>query len=837
MMLCGSQRRSFLLRITRAWMAAIAVIFLAAPLFLHAQGPGSDAPPVVIAPSSIRPILVDVEFEGNETLSDDQLQGSIQTRPTHVPLIKRYFTLLAQLLELNPLAPRTTVTQDGRVVEQRRYEPLWRMIDSLGGEFRYLNMTVLAADTARMKTIYNHYGHHDAEVDYEIVLDTVRNTSIVRFHIKENTRYPLRAVHFMGLEGIPADLREELAKLEALKTGETYRLDEVQAETDRVIVGLRNNGYAFADTSTGPLVLTANVRDAEIFPGAPYDSILVFIFPGERYQFAGTTYQPDTVVACTMSESLVMAQREYSEGDLYSRQKLDQTIENLYALQTYDLVTIDTNREISGPRSLGLRISTRLRAQNDLRIAPEVSWERRPSEYVTNLGLSSTYTRLNAFCTEGHLTLTGRFQVPTRSLVTSFPLTGAQGGAAASYLMPSMPFIDWLPNSQRLSLLTTVSYDNTVLDQLPGRTIDAPKRVLRAKRWGAVAEVSYRLPRYTFFNLLSARFSFQHNQYSFIGPYLKRLGEIRVDTISGGLDSSCDAELVRSTVREALVDNIYRVHILQGDDITLVDDEKARENFDALKRTWVLSLSAVGDHRDDYFSPTEGYLAEVRTEFGLTGGLTGGFIKGELHHRIFKPVGSWTWASRFHIGAIVEVGSLPLTPVSSRFSAGGASSLRGWEARDMLATRPPELSGSTQDVCAEPIVQQIVEENRRVLGGLALLELSTEFRTRIFNLPATSTLGRQLNELVFIGFADAGNAYFRDTEDVRRATWKFIVSNIGLDIGASLGYNTPVGPFRIGVGIPIYDPADPDLTDDNRWIWKRSFTDTWVWHVGIGHAF
>jgi outer membrane protein assembly factor BamA len=400
--------------------------------------------------------------------------------------------------------------------------------------------------------------------------------------------------------------------------------------------------------------------------------------------------------------------------------------------------------------------------------------------------------------------------------------------------MPDFPIGS---NPQRWSLLTSVGYDNSVLDRL--HDVTRGDVTLREQRWSGVAELSYRLPRYTFFNLLSFRASFQHNTYYRIGQYISRLADYRVDTAKG-LDPSCDLTEVRAAVRDALTNSVYRLQVQQGDDPNLLpaDEETGRAHFNALKQTYVVSFTGIGDHRDDYFSPTDGALGELRGEFGVTGGLTGGFFKIEGNYRVFTPVGwGWTWASRVHIGSIFEFGPLPLTPVASRFSAGGASSLRGWEVRDMLATRPPELDSNAAQNCAEPIVQQIVDENRRLLGGLALLELSTEFRHRIFNLSGSSTLSQQLNELVFIAFADAGNAYFRDREDLRSATLKFFVTNIGLDVGASIGYNTPVGPFRIGAGVPVYDPV-ADVTDDaHKWIWKRQFLGSLVWHVGIGHAF
>src|SRR5256885_8823604 len=128
MNVCGNQCRWHGARHLRAWLPAIAAIWLAAASLLQAQGPGGEVlPPRTAIRPSIRPILVDVEFEGNETVNKEDLLATIQTRPTHVPLIKRYFTLLADLLELNPLAPHSRVKNGVLIAEGPRYLALRKM--------------------------------------------------------------------------------------------------------------------------------------------------------------------------------------------------------------------------------------------------------------------------------------------------------------------------------------------------------------------------------------------------------------------------------------------------------------------------------------------------------------------------------------------------------------------------------------------------------------------------------------------------------------------------------------------------------------------------------------
>ncbi|MDB5033052.1 MAG: surface antigen [Chlorobi bacterium] len=783
------------------------------------DGPVASRPPLPIA---VHPILVAVEFEGNDKLTDEQLLTVMETHPTKIPLIKRFFSLIGSVIT------EFASTADSAEVQ--------RTIDSLGGEVRYLNLTTAAADTARMLGLYNDFGYHDAHIRFRLLLDTARNTSIIRYIIQENPRYAINGVHYFGLEDVPEEITSDLIHPQILDLGRGFSKDDLLAESDRIVGSLKNSGYAFAAWTT-PTLLTAR----KPFVAEPFDSALVFIYPGTRYRVGQTIYTPDTVSKEQQVDSaLVLDQREYNEGEWYNKELIDQTVANLYELGTFDIVSIDTVRALTTDSILGLNINTRLRALHDFRTSPEFSLEKRFSEYVPNLGITSEYILYNLFGKAQRASVSGRFLTPLRSLATQYPLTESQGGVAASYYFPSAPWVPFI-GGKRLSLLASGSGDFNVVDRLRDNISGKNDVTLRSLHAAGVFELAYRLPRYTLFNLLSLRITLpSFTKYYTIGPYIRQLARLRVQDSAASLPAGCDTTQLQNAIERTLIDNVYRLQVLQGDDPSLLapGDAKAREQFNKLKWTYILDLSAIGDHRDDYFSPTSGNLIDGRAEFGVTGGLSGGFLKGEIHYRKFIPMNDrLVFAYRGHIGMVWEVGALPLTPISSRFSAGGASSLRGWAAGDMLATRSPEVADSATASCADPIIKSIVDENRRLLGGLGLLEISAEFRYHPFDLPNSSSLGHQLNQLVLVGFADAGNAFFRDREDIRRVSLDYIWSNIGLDVGLGLGYDTPIGPIRIGAGIPIYDPVTFGLEGRTRWITNRPFFPSLVVHFGIGHAF
>lgn len=770
---------------------------------------------------SIRPILVDLEFEGNTAIGEAQLLAAITSRASRPGLPRSFDVLLAGLIEANPLADS---------LEQALAQ---RYIDStINGEYRYLNLKNLALDTARIVELYTSYGYHDAHVVWRITLDTVRNTSILRFIIAEGIRYPLAGIRYVYSGGVepPDSVRNLYRQPEAMSLGDPYSQDKLYAEINRVVALLRNNGYPFAAMSGAPTVF--HLRPPRV--SEPQDTALVTIYTGGRYRFGETVYRPDTSYAGRpVDPDLVLDQREYEPGEWYSFDKINLTTTNLYELGTFDLVGIDTTRASLAEGKVGMLISARLRAQNDFRAAPEISLERRIQEFVYNIGLSSSYSRINLLGGAERFTVNGRVQIP---LLRREEL---QYSASVAYFKPSNPYA-WIIGSKRLSFRASADGEYTVLGVIRGDGSDIPDEYLRTTGFKLGSEFTLRLPTYTLFNRLLVSGSVQWNKYHNVRRYIERI----VDT----LNKNPNEPASRRVVMNWLTENIYRIPILQGDDPTLLgeNDTAAYKSFNSIKQTYSFGVALLGDTRNNAFAPTRGYFAEMRGELGLSGLLgfsgfpvgrwNGGYGKIDFGYRSFSEViNNWTLGARFHAGFISEFGPLPLTPISSRFSAGGANSIRGWATRDMIATRrTANVSSADSLLLKDSDIAGLIDANRRLLGGLGVLELSLELRRQIFSFPSGSSAAF-LNDLIWIPFIDAGNAFFRDREDIGLVPF---FSNIAIAAGMSLGYNTPVGPFRVGFGLPVYDPVDLTLqTSAERWIFNRKVANLFVIHLGIGHAF
>jgi len=190
-------------------------------------------------------------------------------------------------------------------------------------------------------------------------------------------------------------------------------------------------------------------------------------------------------------------------------------------------------------------------------------------------------------------------------------------------------------------------------------------------------------------------------------------------------------------------------------------------------------LSYAYDGSDDPFNPTKGgrVLLEVEPGHDLESGST--FVKTRAVLSAYHALSDNTvLAGRTAIGSI-QGASLATIPADRRFYAGGGGSVRGFEYQ---ALGPLSATG-------------------RPTGGLSLFEASLEARIQL-----TETLG-------IVPFIDAGTVANSRTPDL---------SNLRYGAGVGLRYQTPFGPLRVDVGVPI-----------NR----RANEDRWGVYAGIGQAF
>jgi outer membrane protein insertion porin family len=277
-----------------------------------------------------------------------------------------------------------------------------------------------------------------------------------------------------------------------------------------------------------------------------------------------------------------------------------------------------------------------------------------------------------------------------------------------------------------------------------------------------------------------------------IGAFYERDATVQPTIVK---TASATASIFRRFTRQTSILLTYALEHVRRQEV--VDDEKEKST----RRS--VDLAYTRDARDFYFNPRQGKYVNAKGRY------SGGFLGGEDHfyslvasYQAYKRLGKETvFAYRIRGGYAEAFGDSKETgvPLESRFFAGGGNSIRGYKENSL-----------------GPLGE---EEN--ALGGRVLLLTNVEVR---FPLP-------YLSKYNFGGaaFLDAGNVWssleeielkrfnpFAGSDDATPLDYRY-------SVGFGVRYNTPVGPIRLDMGIPL--TKTPDI--------KRDY----LFHISLGQIF
>ena len=170
-------------------------------------------------------------------------------------------------------------------------------------------------------------------------------------------------------------------------------------------------------------------------------------------------------------------------------------------------------------------------------------------------------------------------------------------------------------------------------------------------------------------------------------------------------------------------------------------------------------------------------------------------------------------ATRFLIGAGYAYGNSTALPFEKHFYAGGANSLRGWQARSV----GPGLA---------PLDKTFIIANQT---GDMKIEANVEYRFKMF---------WKVDGALFV---DAGNVWtLRDTGGENSSASKLMMKTFAQSIAANWGLGVRLDLnfllLRLDIGMRLHDPA---RAEGSRWLrpgeWLRR--DGFAVHFGVGYPF
>jgi outer membrane protein insertion porin family len=195
-----------------------------------------------------------------------------------------------------------------------------------------------------------------------------------------------------------------------------------------------------------------------------------------------------------------------------------------------------------------------------------------------------------------------------------------------------------------------------------------------------------------------------------------------------------------------------------------------REEETTISTRWTLTR----DTRDSFIDPTMGARHEFAIQYAGFGG-DNDFVKLEHDTTWWKSLGEekkWVLSLRTREGWVTEVSGSDYVPLQDRFYAGGTSTIRGYDFR--------EVGPQTRDF--------VFFGERFAIGGDLRWVANVEMKYKLTDM------------FRFYTFADGG-AVWADASD-------FDLGDMKYSVGLGIGVDVPrMGPMRLDYGFPL-NPED-----------------------------
>jgi outer membrane protein insertion porin family len=245
-----------------------------------------------------------------------------------------------------------------------------------------------------------------------------------------------------------------------------------------------------------------------------------------------------------------------------------------------------------------------------------------------------------------------------------------------------------------------------------------------------------------------------------VNPFLIRNKEPGYDTRTFGVNIPLTYQFSSSTTGKI---TYYLEDVQQR--IEAGDSEFLnRESDKFLYNKSGILLSGVFNSSTPSFSPEKGI--NLSLGYKINGHIFGSdFNYARLwgNFRTYQKLGDVVLAFRLMAGGISSADSSGFIPVEDRFYSGGSTSIRGWN-RSRLG--PKRESGTP-------------------LGGKSIFESNIEIRYPV------------VWRLSLVAFFEAGNVW--------EESWTYDFNSLGYAAGSGLRIETPIGPVRFDVGVPLWN--------------------------------
>jgi outer membrane protein insertion porin family len=531
--------------------------------------------------------------------------------------------------------------------------------------------------------------------------DVSRNKVFVTYHVEPGRPYTIDSVGYWESEHALMPLIREMQDQSALKSGDRYRLDAVRSERSRIDAELKNRGYYLfnpnfliyrLDSASGNNRVNLYLHLKPDIPTAATQPLRIRNFT--LYDDYGLgSYSMDTTIMDgirflshfhTMRPKLLLERLLFSRGDLYSREKHNQSIRNLRALDVYRYINLSYS-EVEDQNGL-LDAALYLTRHPKYSLSAELNAVGKSNNFAgPGMRLSLKDRNLLRGAETLTLSMEGNFEVQV------------SGQAGNNYAFESLGGIELnLPRIIPRGFLQKTS------PYLPRTRINV--------NYGVFSRVDlYRQ------NTLSASFGYLWR------PRINVLHDFVPFNVSFSALSQASPEFLEYLANNPSVQRSFEEQFILGSSYYFTFDRLGPQHGKRYMISGGIDPSGlVAGLVHGIFNDGSG-----NESITIGGNPVSQYVRLRTDNRYYFSLGKESLlATRLYIGAGIPVGTSSVMPFVKQFFSGGPNSLRGFTARSVgpgTYTPPDSLSNllidQVGDVKLEVNAEYRFPINRLIKGG------------------------------------------------------------------------------------------------------------------------
>lgn len=292
--------------------------------------------------------------------------------------------------------------------------------ERFGKEPHYFDPAQFQKDQELLRQYYMNNGYFDASVTGEVTLEPDSMSVRLRYDVIEGQVSLIDSIVMKNVDRLPEDVRTLISQRSMLRLGDRYSAEKVQAEIQRILSVMGDQGYPNAVSDS--VVVERKLSNNNVTIRLPF-------YFGRRLYFGPIREELLGVDELNLSRQIVWDRLDFREGDLYSVAKKDQGVVNVSRLGIFTNVQLKST--LPGVKD------TTTRVPMILQVSPKRKHELAPALLVNNQsgrlngGAELSYLFRNAF--GGAQIITSKFnflsKVPSVSFSPfSVPIENYQAG-------------------------------------------------------------------------------------------------------------------------------------------------------------------------------------------------------------------------------------------------------------------------------------------------------------------------------------------------------------------------------------------------------------------------